>query len=77
MNKHEQSIEDIKKIIGKGFDGTYHPERCKLKCDFTNCYAGMGLAGRGKCFLFGMWWSNDCPSFENEDEQIKKSEAAV
>lgn len=50
--------------------GTYMSEESKIKCDFINCFAGMGLAGGGRCFAYGAWWMNDCPNFKDEDEWL-------
>ena len=40
----------------------------QIRCDFCNCFYGMGLAGRGSCP--GLWWWNNCPAFIEEDKQI-------
>jgi len=45
-------------------------DSCTWKCDWLHCLAGMGLAGNGCCFLFGMWWHSACPCFEDEDETL-------
>lgn len=38
----------------------------QIRCDFCNCFYGMGLAGRGSCP--GLWWWNNCPAFIEEDK---------
>ncbi len=50
------------------------PEECKIKCDFIHCFAGMGMAGAGICFLGGMWWAANCGKFVDEDEKLKEME---
>ena len=52
----------------------YRPLEHKIKCDFLRCFAGMGQAGNGKCFLGGIYWNNNCPAFRDEDEEIKRLE---
>ena len=46
----------------------------EIKCDFCNCFAGGGMAGRGCCFLNGHWWLKDCPEFQSEDEKLLEQE---
>ncbi len=50
------------------------PEECRPKCNFLDCYAGMGLAGNGNCFANGSWWLPSCPEFKDEKEWIKEME---
>ena len=38
------------------------------KCDWLLCAAGMGIAGNGNCYLNGMWWSNHCPVFQDDED---------
>lgn len=38
------------------------------RCDYCNCFYGMGLAGRGSCP--GLWWWNNCPEFRDNDEYL-------
>ena len=45
------------------------------KCNFVKCYAGMGVAGDGICFLKGDSTNPDCPNFLDEDEENKRQEA--
>ncbi|MBW1666869.1 MAG: hypothetical protein JRJ66_02220 [Deltaproteobacteria bacterium] len=56
--------------------GSYCLIENKIKCDFVECYAGMGLAGSGHCFLDGAWWMQCCPEFRwdvelTEDAEVK------
>ena len=39
-----------------------------IKCPYLYCLAGQGLAGVGRCFLQGCWWSYSCGVFIDEDE---------
>lgn len=43
-----------------------------LKCSYVYCLAGMGLAGSGSCFEFGMWWHPSCPCFQDEEEIMEQ-----
>lgn len=49
---------------------TYVPpeKNDNIKCNFLNCYAGGGLAGRGICFLEGEPFNSKCPEFQDERE---------
>lgn len=49
------------------FDNTINH---KIKCEFIDCFAGMGLAGTGICFLKGIWWHQSCPMYKNENEAL-------
>lgn len=40
------------------------------KCPWLYCVAGGGLAGSGRCFLFGIWWHPTCPRFKDEDIEL-------
>lgn len=44
----------------------YRPEGHKIRCDYIHCFAGMGMAGAGKCAARGMWWHPACPAFKTE-----------
>jgi len=41
----------IKKINGMPIQKSPYPEDFVPACDYINCFAGQGLAGRGICFL--------------------------
>ncbi len=45
-----------------------------VKCKWIDCYAGMGLAGNGRCFVKGNFKDPDCPVYKNEDKWIKEKE---
>jgi len=45
------------------------PDNSKIKCEFLDCFAGMGQAGRGWCT--GAWWMQCCPQYEQEDKVLK------
>jgi len=47
--------------------GSYLPIDETAECDFLYCLAGMGLAGSGRCFLFGDPKDPNCPKFEDEE----------
>lgn len=47
------------------------PFDMRPKCPFLHCFAGVGLAGQGRCYLFGMWWHPACPCFEDEVETLE------
>jgi len=51
---------------------TYMPVDVNPWCNFMDCVAGMGLAGRGICLLGGDWLDLNCPKFEDEDEWLEK-----
>ena len=53
---------------------TYQPIDSKLRCEWLDCYAGMGLAGMGWCFAGGLWWHPSCPGYQSEDEYLKEWE---
>ena len=53
---------------------SYWPIGGHLKCEWLHCYAGMGIAGSGVCFLGGMWWHPSCPAFIDEEEEIGNRE---
>jgi len=42
----------------------------KWKCDWLDCFHGMGLAGRGVCP--GEWWNEKCPHYVLEKDQLDK-----
>lgn len=42
------------------------------KCNWLNCFAGMGLAGSGVCFLEGKWWLENCPCFKDDWRELVK-----
>ena len=46
-----------------------------IKCPFIYCLAGPGLAGSGRCGLFGCWWHPACGAFVDEEQWITESEA--
>ncbi len=39
-----------------------------VKCDWLSCAAGGGLSGSGRCFCYGIWWSNNCPCYQEEPD---------
>jgi hypothetical protein len=41
-----------------------------VKCRWLECVAGGGLAGSGQCFLYGIWWAEDCPEFRDEAQEL-------
>jgi hypothetical protein len=40
---------------------------CYVKCDWLDCEAGCGIAGRGDCFLNGEWWKKKCKQFKKDE----------
>ncbi len=50
--------------------GSYQPENCKVRCQWIDCYAGLGLAGSGFCFAAGQWWADCCAEYVNEDDYL-------
>ena len=40
------------------------------KCNFIHCFAGMGVAGAGSCFLGGQPENPNCPAFKDEGEAL-------
>lgn len=46
----------------------------KLKCNFCECAAGLGLAGNGHCFLQGEWWNEECEQFISEEEFLQRED---
>ena len=42
------------------------------KCPWIDCFAGMSLAGSGKCMAKGDWSDPDCPEYIKEDEFLRK-----
>uniref|UniRef100_A0A6H1Z9Z3 Uncharacterized protein n=1 Tax=viral metagenome TaxID=1070528 RepID=A0A6H1Z9Z3_9ZZZZ len=55
-------------------EDTYWPVEGKLKCEWLDCYAGLGVAGRGFCFAGGAWWMQCCPEYQQDDEFLGQSE---
>ena len=51
---------------------SYDEANRQLKCPFIDCFAGMGLAGLGRCGLHGMWWSISCPEYLNASEELER-----
>lgn len=49
-------------------------DELKPKCDFIHCFAGMGVAGTGRCFLGGDPQNPNCPKFKDEGEALKEWE---
>ena len=49
---------------------TYWPEESRLKCEWLDCVAGLGLAGSGLCHRGGAWWMQCCPVFRDELEMF-------
>jgi len=37
-----------------------------VKCNYCDCNAGMGLAGKGSCFNHGDFTDKDCKQFTDE-----------
>lgn len=58
---NDDSLDEI-------FKGTY-PD--KIECNYLECYAGMGIAGMGNCFLSGNG-EKDCPQFVDEKEELER-----
>ena len=46
------------------------------KCNYIECFCGMGLAGQGRCIKGGEWWNPECPKFKDEDEWIEENSEA-
>lgn len=42
----------------------------EIRCDYIHCFAGVGVAGHGRCFLFGDPGDPNCPRFEDEDKML-------
>jgi hypothetical protein len=38
----------------------------EIRCNFVDCAAGGGVAGKHGCFFGGSWWEEDCPDFVDE-----------
>ena len=50
----------------------------EIKCDFLNCYAGMGVAGNGVCFLKGNPRALHCGKFKTTDKgMLEHAEAEI
>ena len=47
-------------------DRAYNLHHDNVRCDYINCFAGEGMAGRDVCFLNGDPTREDCPNFESE-----------
>ena len=47
--------------------GISKDENQRIRCNFIDCLAGMGLAGSGRCFLNGAWWMECCGNFIDEE----------
>ena len=47
----------------------------KIKCNYQECAAGMGVAGNRCCFFFGDYKKSECPKFQSEDDFIKEMKA--
>jgi hypothetical protein len=64
-------------ITGIVCGGSYLPEDETAKCNWLYCVAGMGLAGSGRCFLWGDPRNPYCPKFEDEEtwEEIERYDA--
>jgi len=68
----KETILKINKLIAENYRDSLkkrdivRPEHHKIKCDYLKCFAGMGQAGRGKCFLGGIYWNNNCPEFRED-----------
>lgn len=43
-----------------------------VKCRWSECFAGMGLAGHGDCSARGAWDEVNCPEFETEEEFLEE-----
>lgn len=46
----------------------------EIKCPYTKCVAGMGVAGNRNCFLGGDYTNSECDKFQDEDEFLKEWE---
>jgi len=57
-------------------NSVYQPISCRIKCEFLDCVAGMGLAGSGTCFNGGAWWMQCCPEYKNENEFLNERKNA-
>jgi hypothetical protein len=42
------------------------------QCNFMKCFAGMGVAGNGQCFLGGDPQDPNCPKFKDEKEALEE-----
>lgn len=42
-----------------------------ILCNFLKCYAGMGVAGDGRCFLGGNKYNKNCKKFVDEKEALE------
>lgn len=69
------NIFGIKEVNGMPLDERPYPEDFEPKCDYVNCFAGQGLAGRGVCFLNGDPTRCDCSAFEFEEVALVQSGA--
>lgn len=45
-----------------------------IKCNYLECSAGMGVAGRLVCFRGGDYTLPYCPRFQNEEQYLKEWE---
>jgi len=52
--------------------GSYIGIDNNIRCDFFDCIAGLGLAGSGFCWLWGIPWHHSCPRFESNEEWEKE-----
>jgi hypothetical protein len=54
--------------------GKYVPEEKMkdVKCKMYECAAGLGLAGRGVCFLFGNPFSTNCSKFKSNEDMERE-----
>lgn len=51
-------------------DEEYDNFKAHVRCNYRDCYTGMGLAGRGVCG--GEWDNPDCPKFKSEEDFLKR-----
>jgi len=50
----------------------YMPIDKKPMCKWRDCYAGLGLVGRGICFAGGDWQKPDCLEYKQEDDFLQE-----
>lgn len=67
-NKHIKKSYHICKDLAIMKKSVFYENIDKLiKCDYVNCIAGMGVAGRHKCILGGDLMDLDCKNFISEE----------
>ena len=62
-NNKEENIKRIQSLIEYEKNNHTFFEEDQIHCNYVNCFAGMGIAGNGKCILKGNG-KPDCPQFQ-------------